>query len=191
MPSRAALAEILRQLLHAESSHARLWHDGCWLLRYRDRIDAATELPAPLEPVWFRWTGEPLLQVAGQQFLFHRRPPAGPALAEGVDAGWLAGADVLMDSARSSDRLRVGQGGHQRSWKNLVQEHGVAPWARAALPLLRQRGGILYAAPFGMNRRSGAGSGNEAGDGNADGRDAAADRIVIEWCAPPGLARWL
>src|SRR5690606_10340796 len=104
MPTRAKLGEILRQLVLAGSSHARLWHDGKWLLRYRDRIDVADALPAAVAPTVFRWRGESLMSVAGQQYLF-RRLAGQPRPSAGADAGWLAQAELLLDRGRGSDRL--------------------------------------------------------------------------------------
>ncbi len=180
MPSRARLAEVRRQLVDATSSHARLRHDGRWLLRYRDRIDAATELPAAIRPVWFRWAGEPLLDVAGERFLF-RRCAEGEG---GVAAGKLAATDLLLDQGRGSDRIRVGGGGHRRTWKNLCQEGGVAPWARSALPVFRQGETVVFAAPFGTVA-------DQPAEASAGAPPPAADRIAIEWLPDPSVARWL
>ncbi len=174
MPSRSQLSQMLRQLRDACSTHARMRHDGHWLLRYRDCIDAAAELPKPLVPVWFRWSGQPHIDIAGQRYLFL------PGAAEGIDAAWLAGTDLLLDQARGGDRLQLAPQGHLRTWKNLTQEHGVPPWIRAALPVLRHAGGIVHAAPFGFNRRA---AGGEA--------PAGGPRVRIEWVAPATVARWL
>ena len=204
MPSRATLAEILRQLLHARSSHARLYHDGRWLLRYRDRIDAAADLPTPLAPVWFRWAGEPLLEIAGQRFLFHQETVSQQVILAGIDATRLAGADILLDTALGSDRLRPTAGAHLRSWRNLAQERGIAPWVRLALPVLRQGGRLLYAAPFGLNRDAETGcdlgyakqedasleSACERGPTDS-ATGGAGSRVLIEWCVPPEVSRWL
>jgi hypothetical protein len=58
-----------------------------------------------------------------------------------------------------------------------VQEHGVPPWLRSALPVLRHGEHVLHAAPFGLNR-------DLAGV-------APGDRIAIEWQAPKEWLRWL
>jgi tRNA(Ile)-lysidine synthase len=165
---------MLRQLRDARSTHARMRHDSRWLLRYRDRIDAAAELPLPLVPVWFRWSGQPHIDIAGQRFLFL------PGAGEGIDAAWLAGTDLLMDQARGRDRLQLTPQGHLRTWKNLTQEHGIPPWIRAALPVLRHAGGIVHAAPFGFNRRA------PYGESPVD-----SPLVRIEWVVPACVARWL
>ncbi len=175
MPTRAKLAEIIRQLVEAESSHACLRHDGCWLLRYRDRIDRLETLPVAVAPTVFRWRGESLMTIAGQQFLFRRT--GGDA---GIDSAWLAQAELLLDGGRGRDRIRLQPGGPSRSWKNLLQERGVPPWLRPALPVLRHRGLLLHAAGFGCNR-----------DLSAPGEGPAGDRIVIDWLAPAAWTRWL
>ena len=175
MPTRAKLVEIMRQLVEAESAHASLRHDGRWLLRYRDRIDVLETLPAVVAPTEFRWRGESLMTIAGQQFLFQR-----VGADAGIDSAWLAQAELLLDRGRGKDRIRLEPGQPSRSWKNLLQEHGVPPWLRPALPVLRHRDLLLHAAPFGSNREL-------AGPG----QDRTGDRIVIDWLAPAPWARWL
>jgi tRNA(Ile)-lysidine synthase len=174
-PSRAKLAEVTRQLVGSGSSHARVRHDGRWLLRYRDRIDMADTLPDAVVPTWFRWRGESLLEVAGHRFAF--RP-----MAAGVDAGWLAQAELLLDRPCGADRLRRRATSPSRSWKNLAQESGVPPWLRQALPVLRWNAKLLYAAHFGMNCPAAARPVDEPPPGN---------RVVIEWLAPASWSRWL
>ncbi len=181
MPSRARLAEIRRQLVDAGSSQARLRHDGRWLLRYRDRIDAAEELPAGIRPVWFRWAGESLLDVAGERFLFR---PAAEGEA-GLPATRLSGAPLLLDQGRGGDRIRRAAGSHRRTWKNLCQEGGIAPWARPALPVLRQDESVVYAAPFGTAAAIGSVPAALPGPGADD------ERIAIEWLPDPAMAKWL
>ncbi len=182
MPSRAKLAEICRQLIASSSAHARLRHDGIWLLRYRDRIDSVTRLPEALTPTWFRWSGEPLLDVAGHRFLFHRLAPdadSGP----GIDAGRLAASELMMDRARGTDRLLLGGGGRHRSWKNLCQERGIPPWMRSALPVLRLGEELLLAAPFGINRGAEVPGGTTKASGTP--------QVVVEWLARADWGRWL
>jgi tRNA(Ile)-lysidine synthase len=196
MPSRAKTAELLRQLVDAASTHARLSHDGIWLLRYRDRIDAAPELPMGLVATSFRWSDERLVTVAGHRFVFdHVAPETGC----GVDPRWLAAADLVVDRPRSVERLRLTPGGCSRTWKNLAQERGLPPWVRDSLPVLRRGGEILYAAPFGMNRDASRRDGSAPGtplpsEGPEPSRTS--DRatpwlITIDWLAPPQVARWL
>lgn len=181
MPSRAKLAELMRQLVGAGSPHARLRHDGLWLVRYRDRIDQVAQLPCAVQPTWFRWGGQRELTVGGQQFVFHRSPAEAPAGAVGVDAAWLADADLLLDRGRGADLLRLEAAGPRRTWKNLSQERGVPPWLRPALPVLRRGEAVLHAAPFGTNRDFAP----------AHAGRVPADPVAIEWLAPSQWARWL
>jgi tRNA(Ile)-lysidine synthetase-like protein len=137
------------------------------------------------------------MTIAGQQFLF-RRVEAG----EGIDSAWLAQADLLLDRGRAKDRIRLETGQPSRSWKNLLQENGVPPWLRPALPVLRHRELLLHAAPFGSNRQLpawGPRPGSVAQDNEGrQGRQPATgeqkgfgDRIAIDWLAPAAWARWL
>jgi tRNA(Ile)-lysidine synthase len=196
MPSRAKNAEVLRQLVDAASTHARLSHDGIWLLRYRDRIDVAPDLPASLVATSFRWSDERFVNVAGHRFVFDR---VAPATGRGVDPRWLATADLVVDRPRSVDRLRLTAGGCSRTWKNLAQERGLPPWIRDAVPVLRRGGELLFAAPFGMNRDAardnrsmpGAASEPKGPDPSRSTDGAPPWLITIEWLAPAQVARWL
>ena len=184
MGMRARLAEMMRQLVAAGSSHARMHHDGRWVLRYRDRIDVVDALPGVVIPTSLRWRGERLLQVAGQQYLFHRFTADARPGAAGVDPDWLAQADLLLDQARGADRLRLAPAGRSRSWKNLAQERGIPPWLRPALPILRREDAVVHAAPFGMNR-------DLAGGAPVVPPAPGSERVAIEWLAPPAWARWI
>lgn len=184
MPSRAKLAEIVRQLLAAEATRVELRHDDRWLLRYRDRIDAALELPRPVQPTAFRWSGEAMLEVAGQRFVFEPR-------AGGIGADWLRGAELLLDRGRGTDRLRLQPGRPARTWKNLVQERGVPPWLRPALPVLRVAGRAIYAAPFGCAVGSDGSGLTRNVVGWSLGDAAGPARIAVEWVPPAAWCRWL
>jgi tRNA(Ile)-lysidine synthetase-like protein len=116
------------------------------------------------------------------------------AAEEGIDAQWLAAADLVMDTARGVDRLRLEPGGCRRTWKNLSQERGIPPWMRAALPVLRRGGQVVYAAPFGFNRDAAAlepGPARQPAALSQSGSGAPSGRVVIRWLAPAKLARWL
>jgi len=190
MPSRARLAEMIRQLCGEGSAHARLQHDGIWLLRYRDRIDAVGRLPPVMTPTWFRWSGEPLLDIGGQRYLFHRIVPGSEAWQPGLDAQRLAAAELMIDKARGGDRLRLVPGGRHRTWKNLSQERGIPPWMRMALPVLREGATVIHAGPFGMNLAIAENVEGVAVPASCP-PDPAEERIAIEWLAPRQWARWL
>ena len=195
MPSRGKMAELLRQLVAGASAQARLQHDGVWLLRYRDRIDATQDLPAGVDVTSFCWAGERFLVIAGQRLLFDRLSPEKARTGAGVDARWLAAAELVMDRAQGHDRLRLVPGGPSRTWKNLSQERGIPPWLRAALPVLRRGDRVVYAAPFGMNLDAARGAGPTAGrppeSTLRSGAGEPSPRIAIDWLAPAPLSRWL
>ena len=182
MPSRAKLAEITRQLIGSASAQGQVRHDGRWLLRYRDHVDSLDALPVALTPVWFRWRGESLLEIAGQRFQFIRvlHPETGGG---GIDANWLHDAALLLDRGHGADRVRLAARGRHRTWKNLTQQRGVPTWLRPALPVVRAGSQVLFAAPFGTT----APEGPAAAD--ADGPTGA--QVVIRWEAPPEWRRWL
>ncbi|MDO5056186.1 MAG: tRNA lysidine(34) synthetase TilS [Lautropia sp.] len=199
MPSRHKLDELERQLLLAASAQAIVHHDGCGLLRHRDRIG---RLPprVPVQPLWWRWQGESSLdteagrlhieQVAmpppwqqGQQLEGAGRSDrthgsAGEVL---LPVAMLSGVELMLDRGRGRDRLRLHPAAPSRSWKNLMQERGVPPCLRASLPVLRAGGHILFAAPFGVTVPAAP----------ATGEAPNLPCVRLRWQPLPGVADWL
>lgn len=162
MPSRRKLDELERQLLLAGSAQAIVHHDGCGLLRHRDRIGLLPPC-VPVAPLWWRWQGESWLDTAAGRLHLERVGPMPPwqagasALAGSPGPGEvlisvdeLSESELFLDQGRGRDRLRLHAAAPSRSWKNLMQERGVPPCLRSSLPVLRVGGRILFAAPFGM-----------------------------------------
>ncbi len=193
MPSRAKLAEVTRQLVDSGSSHARVRHDGRWLLRYRDRVDMARRSAG--------CGGAHLVPLARRKPAGGRRAPVrvSPHGRRHSMPDGSNGRICCSTARRGADRLRLQAASPSRSLKNLAQERGVPPWLRQALPVLRWNAHLLYAGQFGMNHGMpggmdfGMSHGLERGLAAAgpEGRPPLADRISIEWLAPPSWSRWL
>ena len=146
-PSRAKLAEIEAQLLHAQSASAALEHGDCQLRRWRDWIWAEPRAAAISAPVraMLLWQGETRLPL-----------PDGSALcvtqqAEGLDPQWLRGQRLEIAPAPASARVRLQPGAARRTLKNLRQEWRIPEALRDAFPGVWINGALLYAAPFGLN----------------------------------------
>lgn len=196
MPSRQKLLEIERQLLLAGSSQAIVHHDGVGLLRYRDRIGVLPAVP-PIVPTQILWQGEPFIDLpSGRLYI-------GPVLS--VAAAWLRHTPLLVDQGRGGERLRLHPQGPSRSWKHLMQEHGIPTCLRPCLPVIRPLGDVrhgpmapFFAAPFGLLAPSGnhpPGESQPSPDmqGTAfDARKAGVDgEITLHWQPHAALLPWL
>lgn len=131
IPSAERLAEMLRQLRSAREDRQVAFPLGDRLLsRYRQEArlwphggvgPASGDLP---------WRGEPSLPWAGRRIRFVS------ARGEGISAARLAGKDVWVRARAGGERLRPDCRRPARSLKNLFQEAGMAPPARAVTPLI-------------------------------------------------------
>jgi tRNA(Ile)-lysidine synthase len=68
----------------------------------------------------------------------------------GVSAARLACAPVVVRGRRGGERIRLQPNRPTRTLKNLLQEAGVPPWQRAALPLLFCGEQLVWAAGVGV-----------------------------------------
>jgi tRNA(Ile)-lysidine synthase len=127
-PSTARLAAMLEQCLGAASgARVRLAHAGAELGIHRGRI--VVHAP-PVAPFAVTWSGEPALRLPHGVLEF------APGSGEGLAAGMLRGAPVTVRQRAGGERLRVAADRPERAVKRLLQEAGIAPWQRAALPLV-------------------------------------------------------
>lgn len=156
MPSRARLAEMLRQL---ESPHAdrdvAIRHDGRTLRRHRDLV-ALVDAPAPVmneasaseARIELRWEGESRIDcpaLGGSLSIHPVRDPGHP----GLGGDLLRAQDLVLRRRAGGERLRTRAGGLHRSLKNLFQEHGIPSWQRPNLPVLWASGRPVWVAGLG------------------------------------------
>lgn len=171
MPSRARLAEMLRQLDAPAADGLEIRHDGFVLRRYRGQAmllpaaersceGAASGFCLPL-----RWVGERRVEVpelAGVLTIerigqVERVEPVGPVKPvgspgrPGLAERWLQAPDLELRARSGGERLRMHPGGPHRSLKKLYQERGVPSWARRALPVLWAHGRPVWAAGIGCD----------------------------------------
>lgn len=147
-PSRARLAEALRQLREAEPLrplHLPLGELACCAYRGRVWLEPRVSAPDAAVP----WRGEPQLPWAGGRVEFR-------AVSDGgLSRAVLGRATTLQLVPRPPGmRLRLVAGRPRRSFKNLCQEAGIPVWLRERLPILEIDGvaawvgGIGAAAEF-------------------------------------------
>lgn len=131
----SGLAVIEQELLAApaDAQAAFVWRDAR-IVRWRGDLYALRGEPKSLPHQWSaQWDGrEPLLLPSGDTLRL-----------EGADA-----FDTLLHvrARRGGERIVLPGRTHSHALKHVLQERGVAPWQRAALPLLCDATGTVLAA---------------------------------------------
>ena len=142
-PDDADLREAVRQLGALGAGQPLHYALGqAWLCRYRNTVwleeivdSSATTVP---------WCGIERLRWGGDEVVFERVRGAG------VRFSCLDGRLVLLDRRRPGDRMQLAAGRPHRSIKNLVQEAGIPPWLRDAMPVLRVDGVPVWIGGVGV-----------------------------------------
>ncbi|KAF1718291.1 tRNA lysidine(34) synthetase TilS [Pseudoxanthomonas yeongjuensis] len=129
----AGIVQIESDLLQARAdARARfVWRDAV-IERWRDLLHAQ-RLREPLPPGWStEWDGSEPLSL-----------PGGDSL-ELEGAGAFA-SPCRVSARRGGERILLSGRTHSHALKNVLQELGVPPWEREALPLVHDRAGTLVA----------------------------------------------
>ena len=129
----AGIAQIESDLLQARAdARARFaWRDVV-IERWRDLLHVQRRRE-PLPAEWnVQWDGSEPLPLPGRDCLE----------LEGADA---FASPCRVVARQGGERLLLPGRLHSHALKNVLQELGVPPWEREALPLLRDRGGNLVA----------------------------------------------
>ncbi len=144
LPASHRLDESLRQLCTARvDARVCIGLEGAELRRYRG---GAYLVPMCRRPPPATWMGEARLRLPGHGTLFLHATPGRGLRVDALKIG------VLQLSVRSGgERLRLTPGGPMRSLKTLLQTHGLPPWARDRVAVLRQGNAVLWVAGFGCN----------------------------------------
>ena len=147
-PSTARLSAMLDQFVRAApGARVRLAHAGVELGIFRGYI--VVHAPA-IAPFAIAWTGEPALTLPHGVLEFVA------ARGEGLAAAALAAAAVTVRRRSGGECLHLTADRPGRALKRLLQDAGIAPWQRAALPLV-YCGDTLAAVPgIGIDVRLGA-----------------------------------
>ncbi len=137
-PGHERLGEFLRQVAARNPGAAPQveWADG-WMRCYRDQLHAGAKRPGmdietPPDQAWP--PNQPELILADG-----RRMTREMLEELGVDPN----ARLTVSYRRGGERVATAAG--HRPLKKLMQEHGIAPWERHRIPLLRQMDGAIVA----------------------------------------------
>jgi len=127
-PSSSRLAALVDQLRGARPDAAlRLRHAGSEIGLFRERIHAHGAAPPPFEA---GWRGDAPLALP------HGELRADASAGGDIDLARLFAADVVVRSRAGGERMRLGPGRPSRALKSVLREAALAPWERAALPLV-------------------------------------------------------
>jgi len=156
MPSRARLAEIVRQLESPrEDTQVAVSHDARMLRRYRDLVILAPSEPgpAPRRAVPISWAGEGRVDCPdlGGALLIEAVVAPGKS---GLRASLLRAPDLALRARSGGERLRIRRDAPHRSLKNLFQEQGVPSWLRPRLPVLWSAGHPVWVPRLGFDADS-------------------------------------
>lgn len=129
-PSDAQLAEMLRQLVATRAdARTRIVHDNAEIGCYRGLI--VVHAPSLPPSAFVRaWHGEAAVPLPGGTLAFE------PALGAGVAASMLSLHPVTLRSRAGGERLQLAADRPRRAVKKLLQDAGLPPWQRQALPLV-------------------------------------------------------
>lgn len=132
VPDAARTHEMLRQIATARSDAGpvvRLGHLN--VRRYRGMLELVPEPAARIAAPGIVWHGARRIRLPDRSELLATRTHG-----RGLSVARLAGADVVVRGRAGGERIRLQPGGRTRTLKNLLQEARIAPWQRAAMPLV-------------------------------------------------------
>lgn len=143
MPDSAHLHEALRQACHAAADRqVRIDLGRCALHRYRGELWLA---PGACAPGAAEWHGEAALAWGRDRLRFELR------FGGGIGLERLAGKPVRILPRRGGERLQPDARRPRRELKKLLQEQGVPPWQREAMPLLWCGGELVWVPGIGID----------------------------------------
>lgn len=135
-PPAARLREALRQLTTARAdARVNIVWGGAALRRHRGAVFLVPVRPV-VRNLKAQWAGSRRLALAALGGTLTMTPVRG----KGLSAARLRGRRVEIRVRQGGEKLRPAAGRTARSLKNLLQEAGVAPWARDGWPLLYVEG---------------------------------------------------
>ncbi|MFO1311966.1 MAG: tRNA lysidine(34) synthetase TilS [Burkholderiales bacterium] len=137
-PSTARLGAMHAQLRAARGDAAlRLCHAGVEIGLYKGRIHVHEPAPLPYEIDWDARQGLALP---------HGTLEVEEAVGQGIDADRVRGAALRVRPRSGGERMQLAGNRPRRALKHILQEAGLPPWQREALPLVTL-GSALVAVP--------------------------------------------
>ncbi|HVE50025.1 MAG TPA: tRNA lysidine(34) synthetase TilS [Casimicrobiaceae bacterium] len=126
-PSLARLTAMQRQLCAARpDSRVELVHEAAAIGVYRGRVFLHAQAPRHFEA---RWRGESLLALP--HGALHFTPATGEGLAQAITQ-----REIVVRPRNGGERLALAANRPRRALKAWLQEMGMPPWQRSALPLV-------------------------------------------------------
>jgi tRNA(Ile)-lysidine synthase len=150
MPATSWLSEMRMQLLDARpDARICVTHADCHIRRHRDRVflvprqndDILSALPFT-----FQWNGEAEIRFSAYGGTLHFENAA-----EGIDADWLKGQNLMIRHRSGGERLKPAFDRPTRSLKQHYQALDVPAWERERLPVIVLGDQLLFAAGVGMD----------------------------------------
>jgi tRNA(Ile)-lysidine synthase len=127
-PSAARLDAMYAQLAAARAdARIRAPHAGMEIGVHHGRVVIHRAAPPPFECAW---QGEPTLVLAHGTLEFLRARGRGIAATQALSNG------IVVRSRRGGERMQTAANRPSRALKALMQEAGMAPWTRFAIPLV-------------------------------------------------------
>jgi tRNA(Ile)-lysidine synthase len=179
-PDHRRLREIVGPLLHSRADALPVvrWQGG-ELRRHGDRLFALHGACAQPASQWWDWRAQPSLTLSDGSRLDLAPEPHGDVRLAALPPR------LQVTFRRGGERLRAGNA--HRQLKALLQAQGLAPWERAAVPLIADGERIIAVAGLWLDPAYRAGSAAVgAGAGGADASAAAAGGAAGE----RGRFRW-
>jgi tRNA(Ile)-lysidine synthase len=138
---------MARQLYGARAdAQVRLVHDDRVIRRYRGKLCVQPE-GAPAGRFRVAWQGEPEVTLGEGRGSVRFEAVTGAGLARDIRPG-----EAWFFAPRAGgERLRLRAAGPSRTLKNLLQERGVPPWQREALPLLFHGDRLVWVPGVGID----------------------------------------
>lgn len=148
MPSSKRLEEMLRQLTEArDDSRVRVKLGEVEIRRYQGALHVQRTRALPRAGFSKPWGGGSRLEIdeLGGTLVFRRVKGSGISLIK------LMAAPVTVRMRQGGERLRPDCKRPRRSLKNLLQETGIPPWEREALPLLFSGDTLVWVPGIGID----------------------------------------
>ncbi len=144
MPDSVRLAEMVRQIRTAAGDR-QLSFDLDDLVLNVFRGEVWLVQPIKLPGVTLGWHGETTFPWGNSSLCFKA------VEGKGISQDKLNRAEVTISARRGGERFQPDCRRPRRSLKKLMQERDIAPWQRAALPLLRANDDLVWVPGLGVD----------------------------------------
>ena len=142
-PSSARLAAMLDQLRASRGDAlTKIAHGGAEVGVYRGRVHVHARAPAPYDLAW-----DGSCDIALAHGVLRMKEAEG----EGIDAQRIIGAALRVRSRQGGERFQVAANRPRRALKSILQDAGIPPWEREALPLVMSGSDVVAVPGIGVD----------------------------------------